>query len=138
MIILDTNVISEPLRAVCDVNVARWLERQASQTLFVTNISHAEMLFGIALLPDGRRKRDIDAHVHEIFHGAFRGRVMTFGMAEAPAYAQLRADRRRQGRPIAVEDAMIASIAMTHGAAIATRDGDFQDCGVPLINPWEG
>jgi predicted nucleic acid-binding protein len=137
MIILDTNVISELMRREPAEAVVRWVNRQASSSLYATSITQAEILHGIQLLPKGKRRDVIAAAAEEMFERDFGGRILVFGTDAAKAYAIIGAARRRTGRPISAFDAQIAAIARTHGANIATRNvGDFAGCGVPVVDPW--
>jgi predicted nucleic acid-binding protein len=138
MIILDTNVLSETLRLNPEDAVKRWIEARAPASLFTTAICEAEILYGVALLPDGRRRAALQDAVAAIFAEDFSGRVLAFDSAAARAFAELAAARRRLGRPINDLDAQIAAIASAHGAAVATRNvDDFTDCGIEVISPWE-
>jgi predicted nucleic acid-binding protein len=137
MFLLDTNILSA-LMQLCRVpEVAAWMARQNEDLLFTTAISHAEIFSGLAVLPSGRRKRELEATAREMFD-EFEERVLAFDTEAATAYAELFAIRRQAGRPIAMPDLMIASIARAHGASVVTRDtGGFENCGLTLINPWE-
>ena len=138
MIVLDTNVLSETLRHKPADSVKRWIERQPAGNLFTTAISEAEILYGLALMPVGRRRTALQRAVAAIFAEDFSGRVLTFDSAAATAFAEITAERRQSGRPISEFDAQIAAIASSHGAAVATRNvDDFANCGVKVINPWE-
>ncbi|WP_213297145.1 type II toxin-antitoxin system VapC family toxin [Paraburkholderia sacchari] len=137
MIVLDTNVLSELLRPAPDPAVLAWFGRQSRMSLFVTTLSRAEMLYGVALLPPGARREGLAAAIAAIFDVDFAGRVLTFDWDAADAYAVLAADRRHAGRPVSQIDAMIAAIARSRGAAVATRNGkDFTGCGVDIDDPW--
>jgi predicted nucleic acid-binding protein len=136
MIILDTNVLSELMRPQPAPAVLDWLAARPAGALHVTSISYAEILFGIGLLPEGKRQRALADQARAMFAEDFAGRVLGFDMAAAPAYATIAAQRRLAGKPIGPIDGMIAAIARTHGAAMATRDSDLADCGVPVVNPW--
>ena len=137
MIVLDTNVLSEEMKPAPAPEVHRWLLRQNAGDLFTTAISEAEILAGVAALPDGRRKRELEAAARGIF-ALFSGRILAFDRPAAPHYADVLAARRQAGRPIDNLDAQIASIARLHGFAVATRDGGgFELTGVALVNPWQ-
>lgn len=139
MIILDTNVISEAIRPTLDPRVQAWLKRMPRATLFTTVISRAELLYGVALLPDGRRKSDMKQAVLRILDSGFKGRIIDFDIECADIFAEISAQRRQQGKPISQADAMIAAMALARKASLATRNTkDFQGCGVELVNPWEG
>jgi len=138
MIVLDTNVLSETLRPKPADTVKRWMEAQPAATLFTTAICEAEILYGLALLPTGRRRAGLERAVAAIFEQELSGRILPFDSGAARAFAEIAAKRRRLGRPIDEFDAQIAAIASSHGAAVATRNvGDFADCGVRVISPWE-
>lgn len=137
MIVLDTNVISELLRPKPEGAVEAWLADQPPASVFTTAITEAEILYGVHLLPDGRRKQELLAAIGPIFAEDFAGRVLPFDEDAADAYATLAVARRQAGRPISQFDAQIAAIAASRGAAIATRNvSDFAEIGVPVINPW--
>lgn len=137
-ILLDTNVLSELMRPVPNQQVLMWLDGQSSNDVFVTAIAQAELYYGLALLPEGRRRQDLTQVIDQMFALDFRDRVWPFDGEAARVYGHLAATRKRQGRPISQSDAQIASIARTRGAALATRNiSDFDDCGLALINPWE-
>jgi toxin FitB len=138
MIVLDTNVLSETLRPRPADSVKQWMAAQAAALLYTTAISQAEILYGVALLPAGRRKLTLQEMAEAIFGQAFLGRVLPFDSAAAISFAQIAAMRRRSGRPISEADAQIAAIAHSRGATIATRNvGDFENCGLEVISPWE-
>jgi predicted nucleic acid-binding protein len=137
MIVLDTNVLSELMRPEPAASVIRWMSAQPLAALYVTTLSYAEILFGIDLLPEGRRRQHLAEQATTMFSEDFAGRVLGFDVAAAPPYAAIAGQRRRAGQPLSAIDGMIAAIAHAHGAAIATRDSDLDGCGVPLINPWE-
>jgi predicted nucleic acid-binding protein len=136
--ILDTNILSAMMRLQLEPPVATWISAQPAGMLFTTSLSQAEILSGLAILPDGRRRRDLEATARIMFMEDFDGRVLPFDMKAAAAYADIFASRRRAGRPAATVDLMIASVARSHGASVVTRDtGGFEECGVTLINPWD-
>ena len=139
MVILDTNVISEVLRPAPDAAVANWMEKQAVAALSTTAVCEAELLLGAALLPQGRRRKELEQSIVTILQRLFVGRVLPFDRAAANAYAEVASTRRRIGRPISTLDAQIAAIARAHGAAVATRNvTDFTDCGIDVVDPWQG
>jgi len=136
MIVLDTNVLSEEMKPVPDSAVHLWLQQQAAGSIFTTSICQAEILLGVALLPDGRRKDDLADAAQRIF-ALFASRVLPFDSAAAEAYSVIVAHRRQLGRPINDFDAQIAAISRSRGFAVATRNvGDFRDVGVLLVDPW--
>jgi toxin FitB len=137
VIILDTNVLSEGLRPQPSPNVLRWMQSEPISALFTTTITEAELFYGAALLPDGRRRRSLETVLVDLLTARFAGRVLPFDSAAAREFADIAAARRRAGRPIGEADARIAAIARSRGASLATRNiGDFLDCGLMLIDPW--
>jgi toxin FitB len=138
MFVLDTNILSAMMRLQSEPVVAAWISAQPAELLFTTSLSQAEVLSGLAIMPNGRRRSDLEAAARLMFLEDFEGRVLPFDMKAAAAYADIFAGRRRAGRPASTIDLMIASIARSHGASMVTGDtGGFEDCGVPLVNPWE-
>ena len=138
MIVLDTNVVSEPMRRNGNPAVGAWLDRQVAETLYLTAPSLSELLVGIAILPKGKRKAVLDASLSELLHILFGSRILPFDQTAALAYAPLVNRARAKGRPISVADGQIAAIAAVHGFTVATRDtAPFIAAGVPVTNPWE-
>ena len=139
MILLDTNVVSEPLRPAPDGRVIAWIDVQPLEALCLSAIAVAEMRAGVALLPAGKRRDSLGQNLEKRLLPAFAGRVLAFDLACTSAYADLIARARAAGRAIASADGVIAAIAATHGFAVATRDaGPFEAAGVAVINPWQG
>ena len=137
MIILDTNVISELLAPRPNPSVEAWLGAQSPASVFTTTVTEAEILFGLRLLPTGKRRRDLEAAVQPIFAEDFAGRILPLDSVAAAAYADLAVARRRAGRPISQFDAQIAAIALSRGSALATRNlTDFEGVGIALVDPW--
>lgn len=137
MIILDTNVVSAPLRPAGEPAVLAWLDRQNIETLFLTTISLAELRYGVAALPDGRRKDGLGTALEKRIIALFGPRVLVFDAAAADAYAIIRARAKAAGQAIAAADGYIAAIAAARGFAVATRDTrPFEAAGVPVIDPW--
>ena len=137
MFVLDTNVLSAMMRPDLEAEITAWVGRQDEEALFTTAISQAEISAGLAILPEGRRRRDLAALAAAIFAEEFQGRVLSFDMNAAAAYADIFASRRRGGRPAPPMDLMIAAIAKSQGASVVTRDtGGFEGCGLAVINPW--
>jgi predicted nucleic acid-binding protein len=137
MIVLDTNVLSEPLRPTPSPKVLEWLRSQPGTALFTTTIAEAELLYGIALLSQSKRRRSLEAAVERIFAEQLAGRILPFDSAAAREYADIAAIRRRAGRPMSETDAQIAAIARSRGAELATRNvADFAGCELEVINPW--
>jgi predicted nucleic acid-binding protein len=138
MFVLDTNILSAMMQLRLEPEVAAWISTQPAELLFTTSLSQAEVLSGLAIMPNGRRRSDLEAAARIMFVEDFDGRVLPFDMKAAAAFADIFATRRRAGRPASAIDLMIASVARSHGASIVTRDtSGFEDCGVPLVNPWE-
>ena len=136
MIVLDTNVLSELMRAEPAEAVLHWMTGQPASALYVTTLSYAEILLGIGLLPEGQRRRRLAEQAEGMFAEDFAGRVLSFDLSAAPAYAAIASQRQQAGHRINAIDGMIAAIAQVHGAAVASRDSDLAGCGIPLINPW--
>ncbi len=138
MILLDTNVLSELMRAEPAPRVVDWIAAQPAQGLFTTSITQAEILHGVMLLPPGKQRDAFEAAAQAMFADEFAGRILAFGADAALPYAYIAVDRRHAGRPISHFDAQIAAIARCSGAAIATRNvADFEGCGVEVVNPWD-
>ena len=136
-LLLDTNVLSELLRTSPDAGVVAWFADQHADALFVSAVMQAEMLFGAALLPDGRRRAQLEQQLNAMFDEDFARRVLPFDADAARIYASVVSSRRRAGRPISQFDAQIAAIALAHRASLVTRNvGDFEGCGLALVNPW--
>ena len=137
MILLDTNVLSELMKPAPEASVVRWVDDQLVDTLYISAITRAEVELGIALLPEGRRKQQIADAAQQMFV-QLSGRCLVFGETAAVQYGQLVAVRTKNGRPITVEDAQIAAIALAGGLRLATRnEKDFADIpGLVVVNPW--
>ena len=137
MFILDTNVVSELMRERPHSDVLAWLDEQLTSALFVTAITEAEIRTGIALLPDGERKRGLAAAAERAFGVLFAERILPFDSDAAQAYALIAATRRAPGHPISQADCQIVAVARSIGASVATRNvNDFEGCGIKVINPW--
>lgn len=138
MIILDTNVISEAMRDAPNAAVAAWLDVQIVSDLATTTINVAEIKYGIAYLAEGRRRRELEMRLDRLIARTLNERIFGFDALAADAFAELAAERQRAGRRLSGFDGLIAAIAVSRGASLATRNvRDFAECGVPLINPWE-
>jgi predicted nucleic acid-binding protein len=136
MIVLDTNVISETIKLKPHPGVIRWLDEQAAETLFLSSITVAELMFGVGALEDGKRKDALIAAVQKVI-GAFDDRVLPFDSVAARRYADLAVKTRRTGHNLPIPDGYIAAIADVKGFAIATRDTNaFRIDGMTVINPW--
>lgn len=137
MFILDTNVVSELMRGVPQPEVLAWVDARARRDLFVTAITEAEVRTGIAILPAGKRQRDLAHAADRFFTDFFRGRVLSFDASAARAYATITAERRATGRPIGQLDCQIAAVTRCRGAALATRNvRDFEGTGIDVLDPW--
>ena len=133
---LDTNVVSEAMKPEPHAAVRDWLDDQASETLYLSSVTAAELMFGIRALPAGRRSEKLT----EILHGLlelFEGRILPFDLDAARRYADLAAAARSAGRGFPTPDGYIAAIAASRGFSVATRDTSaFMAAGVPVIDPW--
>jgi toxin FitB len=137
MIILDTNVVSEPLRPRPDAAVLGWLDRQAPASLYITTINLAELLTGIEVLLAGKRRAQLRDAVAKRVISLFEGRVLPFDQRAAEAFARVTASAQAAGNRIDFADAAIAAIATMHGFMLATRnERDFKGTGVELLNRW--
>src|SRR5258708_15707963 len=137
MIVLDTNVLSEAMKPSPDPALARWMMREHGRGLFTTEVSEEEIIYGIAILPEGRRKRDLEAAAQGVLT-LFAGRILPFDSLAAREFAAIVIDRRRLGRPINDFDAQIAAITRARSMSLATRDTrDFAETGVQIIDPWQ-
>jgi predicted nucleic acid-binding protein len=139
MILLDTNVISELLRPSPEQAVLDWMSARDGDTLYLSAVTEAELRYGAAILPGGRRKVAINTVIDEILREDFAGRILPFDSPAAVHYAEIAADRKSAGRPISQFDCQIAAIARANAMAVATRNGpDFEGCGLNVVNPWIG
>ncbi len=130
-------MISEPLKPRPDAAVLRWLDRQSPATLYVTTISQAELLAGVAALPAGKRRTELRKVVEKGLTSLFANRILPFGERSAEAYAQVVTTANGAGNPIDFADAAIGAIAVEHNFILATRNvGDFKGTSVKLLNPW--
>jgi predicted nucleic acid-binding protein len=138
MILLDTNVLSELMRAEPAQIVLEWFGQHDAADLFISAITEAELRTGVAILPDGQRRDRLQLAIDAMLDQDFQGRIMPFDSLAAKAYAEIASQRRSAGRPIAEADCQIAAIARANAAMVATRNvRDFDKCGVAVINPWE-
>lgn len=137
MIILDTNVVSEPMRTNADRAVRGWLDRQSIDALYLTATSLAELLVGIAVLPTGKRRDGLDSALAALIARLFGPRILPFDQLAAREFAVLVGRARARGHAVGTADGQIAAIATARGFAVATRDSaPFDAAGVPVINPW--
>ena len=138
MIILDSNVVSEPIKPDGHRGVQAWLDDQVAETLYLTSISLSELLLGVEVLPDGKRKVGLAAALSDLLSTLFGARVLPFDQQAATMYAGRVSQARAAGRSISMADGQIAAIAAVHGFTVATRDtAPFVAAGVPVVNPWE-
>jgi predicted nucleic acid-binding protein len=137
MIVLDTNVLSEALLPSPDAAVMRWIDAQDSEQVFTTAITQAEILYGLEILPPGKRRTRLQAAVENLFAAEFAGRIWPFDDEAARVFPKIVSHRQAIGRPVSHFDALIASICRARGAAVATRNtADFEHSGISIINPW--
>jgi predicted nucleic acid-binding protein len=137
MFVLDTNVLSAVMGNQPVPEVAAWVAAQPEDRLFTTTVCQAEILAGVEILPDGRRRRGLEMAAKAIFATAFDGRILPFDGKSAEFYAEIFAARKRAGKSAATADLMIAAITRAQGADIVTRNtADFEGCGLTVINPW--
>ncbi len=138
MIVLDTNVVSEPTRPNGHPAVRTWLDQQVAETLYLTTTSLSELLLGVEILPEGKRKEGLSVALDELLQRLFASRILPFDQEAARAYAPLVARARSVGQAISAADGQIAAVAIRHGFTVATRDvGAFRAAGASVINPWE-
>lgn len=138
MILVDTNVLSEPLRPRPDESVVRWLNAQPIDTLFISTVTVAELRFGVASIPTSRRRTALADRLDGDLFPLFIGRVLSFDLASAAEYGSRAATARTNGATIGFADGCIASIAAANGLTVASRDiGPFEAMGVRVIDPWD-
>lgn len=137
MIVLDTNVVSEMMRAVPAPAVVGWLNDQDASHLYLTAVTVAEIRYGLRVLPPGKRRRSLEEGFERILVEGFTGRILPFDEAAAHRYGEVMGRRKEIGRPLAILDGQIAAIAWASGFSIATRNiDDFVDCGVEILDPF--
>lgn len=137
MILVDTNVISETLRQQPDPAVVRWMDAQLIETLYLSAVTVAELRYGIAVLPEGRRRQVLHSGLEQSVLLLFEGRILPFDGATAESYAELMAAARRRGRGVSAADGYIAATAHAAGLMVATRDtSPFEAVGLAVVNPW--
>lgn len=138
MIVLDTNVVSELMKADPAAAVAQWIGRGDSDAFATTSITEAEILYGVQLLPPGRRRKATEKAAEAMFAEDFAGRILPFDSRAARAYAGIVTERARRGRPISQSDGQIAAIVRSTGSVLATRNvRDFEHCGIGVVDPWD-
>jgi len=136
MIVLDTNVVSEAMKPEPNASVLNWLDEQTAETLYLSSITIAELLFGIGALPDGRRKQLLTTAFERVIQ-LFEGRILSFDSASARQYADLAVRARKAGKGFPTPDGYIAAIAASRGFTVATRDTSaFDAAKISVINPW--
>lgn len=137
--LLDTNVLSETMRPAPAQQVLAWLDGLGRRPVYVSSVTQAEMLLGVALLPAGRRRDTLEVKVAALFAQHFANRCLPFDAQAAPHYARIVASRQKAGKRIATEDAQIAAIACSRGYGLATRNvADFSGVsGLEIVNPWD-
>lgn len=137
MILLDTNVVSERFRPEPAKSVLDWFVKIADTPLYLSSVTEAELLRGVADMPEGKAKGGLSGVVTQLLRVRFEGFILAFDSSVAVHYAELFTSRKRSGRPISQFDCMIAATARAHGFKVATRDiTGFDGCGVEIINPW--
>ena len=139
MFVLDTNVVSELMRPAPEPAVEAWVAQHRAADMYFTAIGEAELRYGVAIMPAGRRRDALAAAVDGLIREDFGGRVLPFDSAAARAYAEIAAARRSAGRPVGQADCQIAAIALARGFAVATRNvPDFADMAIEVADPWAG
>ncbi|MDF2604171.1 type II toxin-antitoxin system VapC family toxin [Sphingomonas sp.] len=137
MILLDTNVVSEAMKPAPDEAVRAWLDAQAAETLFLSSVTIAELMFGIGALPEGKRKERLTEALDGVME-LFADRVLPFDVDAARRYADLAVKARAAGKGFPTPDGYIAAIAAAEGFAVATRDNSaFDAANVTVIDPWK-
>lgn len=138
MILLDTNVLSVLMKPQPLKKVAFWISNQPITSLYISTITQAEILYGLAILAEGKRKENLQKAAMDMFSEDFSGRILPFDINAGIAYSEIAASRHLSGKPISQFDAQIVAIARSRGGRVATRNvKDFEDCGINVINPWK-
>ena len=138
MIVLDTNLVSELMRPRPNEHVIAWLDAQKADTMWLTSVNVAELLFGIARIPNGARKRGFEEVARRMIEEDFAGRVLSFDLEAAAIYASLAAKRESAGQAMSLADGQIAAICLAHDASLATRNvRHFAGLGLEVLNPWD-
>jgi predicted nucleic acid-binding protein len=138
MILLDTNIISELMKALPSPRVLDWVNSHVANQLFITSITIAEISYGLNVLPAGNRRSSLENAFNKVINEAFSHRILFFDESAAHQYGKVMAQRKEQGRPLSVLDGEIAAVAIAQGKILATRNTrDFIDCGLEVINPFE-
>ena len=137
-IVLDTNVLSELMKPQGSRAVKNWVAAQPRENLFITSITQAEILYGIAIMAESKRSFALKEAARAMFDEDFAGHILSFESKAAVYFAKIVANRKKSGRPISQFDAQIAAICLANEAAIATRNiDDFADCQIAIANPWQ-
>ena len=137
MILIDTNVVSEAMKPVPDDAVRGWLDEQAAETLYLSSVTIAELMFGIGALPKGKRKDKLASALDGVME-LFADRVLPFDIDAARHYADLAVNARAAGKGFPTPDGYIAAIAASRGFVVATRDTSaFDAAGLEVIDPWK-
>ena len=137
IVLVDTNVVSELIRKAPDPAVEAWAADHTLEDLFFSAIGEAELRYGAAILPTGRRRETLVSDIERMLRDAFEDRVLPFDSAAARAYADIAAMRRFSGRPVPPADCQIAAIARSRDMAVATRNvRDFDDMNIEIVDPW--
>ena len=138
-VLLDTNVVSELIRKSPDPAVEAWVGGRPLEGLFFSAVGEAELRYGAAILPTGRRRETLVSEIETMLRDAFENRVLPFDSDAARAYADIAVVRRSAGRPVAPADCQIAAIAQSRKMAVATRNvRDFENMGIHVVDPWRG
>jgi toxin FitB len=136
-IVLDTNVLSELMKPQGLITVKSWVGAQSRENLYITSITKAEILYGIAILPEGKRSRMLRESAQAMFREDFAQQMLNFDEQAASCFAEIAAHRQKIGRPLAQADGQIAAICLANNATIATRNvDDFLNCQIEIVNPW--
>ena len=137
MFVIDTNVASELMRPVPASTVAAWIAQRDTDELYLTAISEAELLYGVAIMPAGRRRTMLEDSMTRWLDVGFSERILPFDSSAARVYAEIASSRRRAGRPISEDDCQVAAISRSRGAVLVTRNlRDFKGTGVDVVDPW--
>ena len=139
MFVIDTNVASDLMRPTPTPVVAAWIAEHDAKDLYLTAVSEAELLYGVAIMPTGKRRSSLEAAMARWLDLGFAKRILPFDSTAARHYAKIASDRRRAGRPIGEADCQIAAISRSRSAVLVTRNvRDFEGAGVGLVDPWTG
>ncbi|MCY4229392.1 MAG: type II toxin-antitoxin system VapC family toxin [Alphaproteobacteria bacterium] len=137
MLVFDTNVLSELMQPAPNTGIVSWVAKRATSSLHLTTISEAELHYGLAIMPPGRRRDGLAQGLERMLRTGFANRILPFDSTAASAYAEIAATRRAMGRPMPEADCQIAAIARSRDMAVVTRNvRDFADAGIDVIDPW--